>query len=169
MRLAWTDAANLTPTLTVAVNRLQSHMVSHYESSGSSGKDDDTGHTPPVKPAGVTDKLQFPHYDGTEDRLPWLQKCNQLFRTNRSDEGEKVWIASFYLDGAAQQWYYRLEHNRGVPTWAQFEAGINRCFDPPIRSNPFGEKTQLRRTGSVTEYQESFLSLLSCCDNVTES
>uniref|UniRef100_A0A0A8ZMP2 Retrotransposon gag domain-containing protein n=1 Tax=Arundo donax TaxID=35708 RepID=A0A0A8ZMP2_ARUDO len=77
-------------------------------------------------------------------------------------------MASFYLDDVAQQWYHRLERNRGVPTWQEFVAAINCRFGPPIRSNPFGELMQLRRTGTVAEYQDRFLTLLARCDSVTE-
>lgn len=46
--------------------------------------------------------------------------------------------------------------------------GINKRFGPPVRSNSLGELTQLRRTGSVDEYQDHFLKLLARCANVTE-
>ena len=72
------------------------------------------------------------------------------------------------MEGPAQQWYYRLERNQGVPTWQQFVTGVNRRFGPPVRSNPLGELTHLRRTGTVTAYQDAFLQLLARCDDVTE-
>jgi len=72
------------------------------------------------------------------------------------------------MEGTAQQWYYRLERNRGVPTWPQFVDFVNRRFGPPVRSNTLGELAHLRRTGSVSEYQDQFLLLLARCDNVSE-
>lgn len=75
---------------------------------------------------------------------------------------------SYYMTSVAQQWYYRLERNRSVPTWPQFVEFVNTWFSPPARSNPFGELTHLRRVGSVADYQEKFLQLLTRCDNVTE-
>jgi hypothetical protein len=44
--------------------------------------------------------------------LPWLHRCDQFFRAARTAEVEKVWLAAFYMEGIAQQWYYRLERNR---------------------------------------------------------
>ena len=73
----------------------------------------------------------------------------------RTTEDEKVLTASYYMEGTAQQWYYRLERNRGVPTWPQFIDFVNRRFGPPVRSNPLGELAHLRRTGSVSEYRTS--------------
>lgn len=72
------------------------------------------------------------------------------------------------MEGAAQQWYYRLEKNTSVLSWAKFVEGINKRFGLPIRSNPLGKLTYLRRTGSVDEYQDQFLKLLAHCDGVTE-
>ena len=81
----------------------------------------------------------------------------------------KVSTASFYLEAAASQWYYRLEKNQGAPTWPQFVDAINRRFGPPLRSNPLGELTHLRRTTTVDEYQEKFLLLLARCEGITEA
>jgi hypothetical protein len=59
----------------------------------------------------ATHKLRFPKYDGSKDMLPWLHRCEQFFRVVRTPENEKVWLASFYMEGAAHEWYYRLEQN----------------------------------------------------------
>ena len=44
---------------------------------------------------------------------------------------------------------------------------VNMRFGPPIRSNALGELKDLRRTGSVEDYQRQFLALLCRCDNLT--
>ena len=113
-------------------------------------------------------KLRFPKYDGGDDPITWLHKGEQFFRAYGTPEHLKVSTASFYLDGAAGQWYYRLEKNQGVPSWTHFVDGINRRFGPPLRSNPLGELTQLRRMSTVDDYQEQFLVLLARCEDVTE-
>ena len=105
--------------LTVAVNRLQSDK----HESGPSGendddKDADTQKPPPLPPPPPpTHKLRFPKYDGAEDPIGWLHKCEQFLWAHCTTEDEKVLTASYYMEGTAQQWYYRLERNRGVPTW----------------------------------------------------
>ena len=68
-------------------------------------------------------------------------------------EEEKVWLASYHLTGVAQQWFYQLERDEGVLAWPRFADFVNMRFGPPIRSNPLGELAQLRRTGSVEDYQ----------------
>lgn len=113
-------------------------------------------------------KLHFPKYDGAKDPLGWLHKCDQFFRSQGTPEDQKVRTASFYMEGASQQWYYRLEKNTGVPSWARFVEGVNKRFGLQVRGYPLGELTHLRRTSSVDEYQDQFLKLLARCDGVTE-
>jgi hypothetical protein len=86
---------------------------------------------------------------------------------------EKVWLAAFYMEGIAQQWYYRFERNRldnnqGDPSWSQFCELVNQRFGPLMRSNPLGELCHLRCTGLVDAYQSDFLTLLTHCGGVTE-
>jgi hypothetical protein len=45
---------------------------------------------------------------------------------------------------------------------------VNRRFGPPLRSNTLGELIQLRRDGSVADYQTKFLSLLAHYKDLTE-
>ncbi|CAO2189932.1 unnamed protein product [Urochloa humidicola] len=161
--------------LTVAVNRLQSdkHKAG---SSGTAGDDEPSGDgkdksvlpPPPSNLPPPTHKLRFVRYDGAEDPIGWIHKCEQFFRSHRTPEDEKVPTATYYLDAAAQQWYFRLERNRGMPTWPDFVTAVNRLFGPPTRSNPLGELAHLRRTGSVADYIDQLLLLLARCENVTE-
>ena len=47
-------------------------------------------------------KLTFATYDGKEDPLGWLNKCEQFFRGQMTREVDKVWLASYHLTGVAQ-------------------------------------------------------------------
>jgi hypothetical protein len=42
-------------------------------------------------------KITFETYDGTEDPLGWLNKCEQFFRGQLTREVDKVWMASYHL------------------------------------------------------------------------
>jgi hypothetical protein len=53
-------------------------------------------------------KLSFPTYDGKEDLLGWLNRCESFFCGQLTREADKVWLASFHMTGSAQQWYYVL-------------------------------------------------------------
>jgi hypothetical protein len=60
-------------------------------------------------------KLDFPTFDGGSDPLPFLSHCEHYFCSQRTAEEERVWLAAFHLQGLAQQWYMRLQHE-GTPT-----------------------------------------------------
>ncbi|KAJ4758083.1 polyprotein [Rhynchospora pubera] len=127
---------------------------------------------PPPKPRDTPGvpryyKLDFPTFDGKEDPLGWLNRCEQFFRGQRTMEEEKVWLASYHLVGIAQQWYYQLERDEGLLSWARFKEMCHLRFGPPIRSNPLGELMHLRQTDSVDDYQQRFGALICRADSVT--
>ena len=47
-----------------------------------------------------------------------------------------MWTATFYLQGAVSQWYYRWEKNHGVPDWKAFVDGVHKRFGPPSGATP---------------------------------
>jgi hypothetical protein len=112
-------------------------------------------------------KLNFPRYDGESDPLPWLNRCESYFRGTRTLPAEQVWMASLHMDGAAAEWYYALEREYGMVPWNRFTEFVNLRFGPPLRSNLLGELKELRRTGSLDEYQRQFLALLCRCDGLS--
>jgi hypothetical protein len=54
-------------------------------------------------------KLSFLTFDGKDDPLAWLNKCEHFFWAQRTPEADKVWLVSFHMNGVAQHWYYMLE------------------------------------------------------------
>lgn len=92
-------------TLNVAVNSLQSQKMEIGASSHNKGDDDgipqsDIGGTIPLAAQRVH-KLAFLSYNRQEDPLPWLNRCDQFFRVQQTPEEGKVWLATFYMTGAA--------------------------------------------------------------------
>jgi hypothetical protein len=86
-------------------------------------------------PAGTSDavahatrhnhKLLFPTFDGSEDPLSWLNRCDQFFRIQETPEAGKVFLTTFYMSSDASQWYTLLERNHGQPSWPDFVKLIN--------------------------------------------
>jgi hypothetical protein len=72
----------------------------------------------------------------------------------RTLQAEQLWLASLHMDGAAAEWYYALERQYDLVSWARFAEFVNLRFRPPLRSNPLGELKELRRVGSVEDYQQ---------------
>lgn len=107
-------------------------------------------------------KLDFPKYDGKDDPLLYLNRCEQFFRGVRTNE-DKVWWAVFHLTDRAQQWYMHLERKEGMSSWTCFIELLNLRFRQPLRDNPLGELAPCRRTRSVTDYYDRFLQTLGPC------
>jgi hypothetical protein len=113
--------------------------------------------------------LLFPTYDGANNPLPWLNRCEQFFRIQDTQDTGKVFLASFYITGDAAQWYAVVERNRGsAPTWEEFVKLVNQRFGPPLSGNALGELIQLHRESTVAEYQSQFLALVSRCKGLIE-
>ncbi|KAG8646780.1 hypothetical protein MANES_09G027033v8 [Manihot esculenta] len=106
-------------------------------------------------------KLDFPCYDGLEDPLGWLARCQHFFRHQQTPEEEKVSLASYHLEWIAQLWYMQLLNDILDSNWDEFTHQCNLRFGPPIRSNKLGELAKLKQTGSVAEYQNRFEALVS--------
>lgn len=113
----------------------------------------------PAAPAGAVPryhKLSFPTYDGKEDPLGWLNRCDRFFRSQRTPENEKVWLASFHLTGTAQQWYYVLERDIGEPVWEDFKMLCQPRFGPSLRTNHLADLARLPFPSTVAAYQDDF-------------
>jgi len=105
-------------------------------------------------------KIDFPSYDGVDDPLNWLHRCEQFFRGQRTLASDRVWLASYHMTGVAQTWYYALEQDEGMLSWERFKELANQCFGPDVRSNRLSELARLPWHGTVQEYQERFNALV---------
>jgi hypothetical protein len=98
--------------LTVAANRLQSEKIVFGDGNPQTSRD------PVVSAARHGHKLLLPTYDGTEDPLPLLNRCEQFFRIQKTEDVGRVFLAVFYMIGDAAQWFALVERNHGTPDWA---------------------------------------------------
>ena len=55
-------------------------------------------------------KLEFPKYNGTDDPTTWICRVDQYFDFKQIEEGEKLPLVAYHLDGESQMWY----HNRSL-------------------------------------------------------
>ena len=106
-------------------------------------------------------KLEFPSFDGSEDPLIWLRRCEQFFGNQQTPKEEKVGLAAFHLMGEAQLWFYQVEKEEHVLGWEEFKAHCNVRFGPPMSNNPSGELANLKQKGTAEDYQCQFQSLLA--------
>ena len=101
-------------------------------------------------------KLTFATYDGKEDPLDWLNKCEQFFRGQMTREVDKVWLTSYHLTGMAQQWYLVLEADIGRPMWPDFRHMCQQRFGPALSTNHLADLARLPFGGSVDAYMAEF-------------
>lgn len=114
-------------------------------------------HLPPEpEPAAIPHyhKLSFPTYDGKDDPLGWLNRCDRFFRAQRTPNGGRVWLTSFHLTGSTQQWYYVLERDTGEPSWDEFKRLCHQCFRPLLRTKHLAELVRLSFSATMATYQE---------------
>lgn len=96
-------------------------------------------------------KLDFPTYDGIEDPLIWLHRCEKFFTNQRTANQEKVGLASFRMVGEAQLWVYQLELEEHNLTWGVFKEYCTLRFGPPMKSNPLGEVVNLKKASNANQ------------------
>jgi hypothetical protein len=112
-------------------------------------------------------KLSFPMFDGKDDPLGWLNRCEQFFRAQRTRDADKVWLASFYMTGVAQQWFFMLERDSGDISWTVFKDLCSQRFGPALGINHLAELARLPFRGSVADFQEAFLAKMAHVDHLT--
>ncbi|WVZ82923.1 hypothetical protein U9M48_030129 [Paspalum notatum var. saurae] len=94
-------------------------------------------------------KVDFPKFDGTMNPMLFLNKCESYFLQQRIVEEEKVWLASFNMEGAANQhWYMRVQREEDA------------FWSSPARQ-PDGGTGGLPPNGTVADYSTRFLKLLA--------
>lgn len=81
-------------------------------------------------------KLDFPTFNGEEDPLSWLRKCERFFKHQNTPEHEWVGTASFHMSSKAQTWYNQLEEREPDMQWEEFKRYCSLRFGPPMRENP---------------------------------
>lgn len=104
--------------------------------------------------------LDFIRYDDKTDPLLFTNKCESFFFQQRVIPEEQVWMTSYHIEHAAQQWYMQIQQEEGTPSCRRFSKLLNLRFGPPLRSCSLGELASCRRTGIISDYMERFLELL---------
>ena len=104
-------------------------------------------------------KLEFPRYYG-EDPTEWLNKVGQVFEFQGTVEDQKVSLASFHLEGEANQWWQWLSRNykdeNRIITWRTFMEELWARFGP-TECEDFDEAlSRVRQSGTLRDYQKEF-------------
>jgi hypothetical protein len=130
--------------LHVAVNKVQSSQLNNAaKNDGPVGATEDEPRNEGSSQArgmasallnAASHKLRFLKYDGTEDPLLWLNRCDQFFQATQTPDNEKVLLAAFYMQGVAQQWYYNAtrvpQHGHVSRSWRTSASNPHRAATP---------------------------------------
>ncbi|XP_020241395.1 uncharacterized protein LOC109819859 [Asparagus officinalis] len=104
-------------------------------------------------------KLEFPRFSG-DDPTEWFTRVDQFFEYQSTPEQQKVPLASFHLEGEANQWWQWLkrsytEENKEV-TWGIFQEELWARFGP-TECEDFDEAlSRVKQMGSLRDYQKEF-------------
>ncbi|RVW35013.1 Retrovirus-related Pol polyprotein from transposon 17.6 [Vitis vinifera] len=107
-------------------------------------------------------KLEFPRYSGN-DPTERFNKVDQFFEYQGIPAAQKVSLASFHLEGEANQWWQWLrrsysEEGKEV-AWADFEEELWARFGP-TECEDFDEAlSRVKQMGSLRDYQREFEKL----------
>jgi hypothetical protein len=102
------NIAKTVETLTAKVDAIQ--QVSLAAAASSANKGTGSGEHHNDRPPRFQ-KMDFPKYDGKSDPLAFINRCESYFHQQRIAEEEKVWMASYNLEDAAQMWYIMVERS----------------------------------------------------------
>lgn len=128
------------------------------QSQSRSTKEDSTEGGKPIFASKLA-KIEFPRFSG-DDPTEWMTKVDQFFDYQKTDDSEKVYLASYHLQGEANQWWRWLKrtyHEEGKEIswkivvdelWSRF--GPTECED-------FDESlSKIRQVGPLRDYQREF-------------
>jgi hypothetical protein len=91
-----------------------------------------------------------------------LDLIEQFFEFHGTNEGEKLPLAGYHLEGDAQLWYqlFRGGETEEV-TWEALKKGLHTRYGPIVFVDFFGDLSKLEQVGSVRDYQVQFERLLT--------
>ncbi|KAJ0020779.1 hypothetical protein Pint_31593 [Pistacia integerrima] len=105
-------------------------------------------------------KLEFPRFFG-DDPTEWFTRVDQFFEYQGTLESQKVSLASFHLEGEANQWWQWLrrsykEEGKEVMTWEIFQEELWARFGPTECEDFDKVLSKVKQVGSLRDYQKEF-------------
>lgn len=88
--------------------------------------------------------------------LGFTKKAIQLFMLYNTLPQNKLWLASFRMEGKAMVWYQDLENSGIIADWEIFVKALLTRFDTSIYYDLMETLMRLRQLGSIEEYNVEF-------------
>ncbi|CAH1422793.1 unnamed protein product [Lactuca virosa] len=138
---------------------------------GSGGNGDGGGRTAGGEYRGVTNwrfrKLDMPLFDG-ENPDGWNLRAERYFNFYKLSEADKLVAAVVALEGDALLWFQWEHKCRPVTRWQEMKSILLRQFRPTNAGMLHQQWLALTQTGSVLDYQRSFIELLAPLNNIPD-
>ncbi|KAF8411003.1 hypothetical protein HHK36_003542 [Tetracentron sinense] len=112
-------------------------------------------------------KLNFPTFEDG-DPFGWIYQAEQFFAYHRTNQEERLIIASFHLKGEALQWFRWYEKSQVYVSWRDFVAALNDRFRPTKYDDHAGALAKLRQYSTLREYQAEFEKLANRTEGLSE-
>ncbi|KAA8541297.1 hypothetical protein F0562_025260 [Nyssa sinensis] len=104
-------------------------------------------------------RLEFPHFT-SDDPREWLSRVYQFFEFQHTPETQKITLASYHLEGEANQWWEWVRHTYQtedlIITWLDFEEELLARFGLFNCENFDEDLSRIRQLGSRRDYQKEF-------------
>ncbi|KAH9291976.1 hypothetical protein KI387_042841, partial [Taxus chinensis] len=123
------------------------------------------------QPRNMMPKVDMRKFDG-KDPLNWINQMENFFELHQTPSGQKVTLASLYLEPDQFVWYrwlcaQRQKNGLGV-TWTVFTEELQLHYSSSVSENYFSQLAKLRQTGSVKDYVHQFQNLSLRVENIPE-
>ncbi|CAH1448287.1 unnamed protein product [Lactuca virosa] len=112
-------------------------------------------------------KLDMPLFDG-ENPDEWIPRAERYFNFYKLSENDKLEAAVVALEGDALLWFQWEHSRRPVTRSKEMKSLLLRQFRPTNAGTLHQQWLALTQTGSVLEYQRSFIELLAPISNIPE-
>nr|GEV84299.1 peroxidase 64 [Tanacetum cinerariifolium] len=99
----------------------------------------------------------------------WVYQAEQYFEFQKMDEGDRIALALFHLDGIAQQWHRWYTKVQGSVTRAEFTKALLVRFGPTDYEDPSEALHWLKQSTTMVIYQETFERLSNWVEGLSES
>ena len=142
------------------LNRLSDVLLANLENPilGSITNREDNGGGRLVVSSKIA-KLEFPRFSG-DDPSEWFNRVNQFFEFQNTPEAQKVSLASYHLEGEANQWWQWIrrtfQEEGRVLSWMNFEDKLWARFGPSECEDFDEALSRISQVGSLRDYQREF-------------
>ncbi|XP_035544588.1 uncharacterized protein LOC118347982 [Juglans regia] len=144
------------------LNRLSDVLLANQEPPNQGNPNREGHNGGQLVVSSKTAKLEFPRFSG-DDPKEWVNRVNQFFEFQNTPDNQKVTLASYHLEGEANQWWQWIrrtfQEEGRILSWIDFEEELWARFGPSDCEDFDEALSRIRQTGSLRDYQREFEQL----------